>query len=89
MTTRSIAPVGAVELEQKRRERNPVPLLRRAGVCVTTKVVDRPHWYCIYVGECPVCGKDQGYRERVYGTKPDLVEDRYSQLPQRACVGCP
>ena len=28
------------------------------------------HWYLRYVGECPVCGRDKGYRERVYGDKP-------------------
>lgn len=28
------------------------------------------YWYRRHVGECPVCGRDQSYRERVYGPKP-------------------
>jgi hypothetical protein len=30
----------------------------------------RRHWYRIYVGECPLCGADSGYKERVYGRPP-------------------
>lgn len=33
------------------------------------KAVKR-HWYRMHFGECPVCGKDKSYRERVYGRKP-------------------
>jgi hypothetical protein len=39
------------------------------------------HWYKIYVGECPVCGRDQGSRERVYGKPPTHRKDRYVYLP--------
>ena len=28
------------------------------------------YWYRQYYGECPMCGKDYSYRERVYGEKP-------------------
>lgn len=38
------------------------------------------YWYRIYVGECPVCGKDKGYRERVYGDRPSDPKDRYVYL---------
>lgn len=41
----------------------------------------QPHWYRIYVGECPVCGKDKSYRERVPGKKPQDPRQRYVQLP--------
>ena len=39
------------------------------------------HWYRIYFGECPVCGRDASYRERVYGKRPDNLEERYVWLP--------
>jgi hypothetical protein len=41
----------------------------------------RRYWYRIYVGECPVCGKDKGYRERVYGPPPSDPRKRYVQMP--------
>jgi hypothetical protein len=41
----------------------------------------KEHWYKIYIGECPVCGRDQSYRERVYGSKPEKREERYFYLP--------
>lgn len=39
------------------------------------------YWYRIHVGECPVCGRDKSYRERVYGEPPEKKEDRYVWLP--------
>lgn len=39
------------------------------------------YWYRIYIGECPVCGKNKGYRERVYGPKPAKPKDRYVHIP--------
>lgn len=39
-----------------------------------------PFWYKIHVGECPVCGSQQGYRERQYTPKPENIEDRYVYL---------
>lgn len=50
----------------------------------TQKIKRKPHkqhWYRIHLGECPVCGSDQGYRERVYGPPPKNREDRYVYLP--------
>lgn len=41
---------------------------------------DEPHWYRIHVGECPVCGCDKGYRERVAGERPADIGDRYVYL---------
>jgi hypothetical protein len=40
----------------------------------------KSYWYRIYVGECPLCGRDKGFRERVYGTKPLDIENRYVYL---------
>ena len=52
-----------------------VPLLRRSKRAPLPK-----HWYRIYVGECPVCGRDAGYRERVMGEPPEDRADRYVWL---------
>jgi hypothetical protein len=41
----------------------------------------RRHWYQMFVGECPACGRDQSYRVRVYGRKPKSRRQRYVQLP--------
>ncbi len=38
------------------------------------------HWYRLYIGECPVCGRDQSYRERVYGERPEDLKDRIIHL---------
>jgi hypothetical protein len=47
------------------------------------------HWYRQYVGECPVCGKDKSYRQRVDGPKPTDKRSRYVQLSQQECYdGC-
>lgn len=40
----------------------------------------KKHWYRVYLGECPVCGSDKSYRERVYGKRPAKSEDRYVLL---------
>jgi hypothetical protein len=39
------------------------------------------HWYRMYIGECPCCGRDKSYRERVYGEPPADPRDRYVHLP--------
>ena len=39
-----------------------------------------PHWYKIYYGECPACGRPREYRERQYTLRPPKREDRYVQL---------
>jgi hypothetical protein len=45
----------------------------------------KKHWYRMYVGECPVCGRDAGSRERVYGKKPKNLSRVYVQLSGREC----
>lgn len=40
----------------------------------------KSHWYKIYIGECPVCGKDKSYRVRIYGKKPENSNERYVYL---------
>ena len=53
--------------------------------------VANKHWYKMYVGECPVCGRDQSFRERVYGKRPKNPKKRYVYLNQFEtydhCVG--
>jgi hypothetical protein len=55
-----------------------------------TPAEKRPrHWYRQYVGECPVCGRDQSYRVRVEGERPERAEDRYVYLPHSVTYcGC-
>ena len=45
----------------------------------------RRHWYRIHVSECELCGRDSGYRERVYGRKPKDPKKRFVYEPQWAC----
>lgn len=35
------------------------------------------HWYRYWWGECPVCGRDKSFKERVYGLKPDDIKERH------------
>ena len=44
------------------------------------KKIKMKYWYRQYLGECPVCGRDASYRERVYGTKPTDFVKVYIQL---------
>lgn len=47
------------------------------------------HWYRLFVGECPVCGRDQSYRERVYGPRPRKRSDRIVHIPDvKNYCGC-
>lgn len=50
-----------------------------------------PYWYRIHVGECPVCGRGKGYRERVYGPRPKDPKARYRTMPDSEtydhCIG--
>ena len=41
---------------------------------------NKKYWYKMYVGWCPVCGRDASYRVRVYGEKPTNPEERYVYL---------
>lgn len=42
-----------------------------------TKQKRPAHWYRIYVSECPVCGRGDEVRERIYGRKPKDPNKRY------------
>jgi DNA-binding helix-hairpin-helix protein with protein kinase domain len=42
---------------------------------------DEPHWYRLHLGECPVCGRDKSYRERVAGERPENRGDRIRWIP--------
>jgi hypothetical protein len=55
----------------------------------TRKRRPRKHWYRLYFGECPVCGRDKSYRERVYGKRPRRRKDRIIYLNQTTTYdGC-
>lgn len=57
-------------------------------VNLTMKTKRKPakrHWYRQHIGECPVCGRDKSFRERVYGKKPRDPRKRYVQLPDTHC----
>jgi len=45
----------------------------------------RRHWYRLHLGECPLCGRDQSWRERVYGPKPKRWKNRVVLEPLYAC----
>ncbi len=49
------------------------------------KIKEKKYWYKQYVGDCPVCGSDMGWKERVYGTKPIDLNKIYIQLSYREC----
>lgn len=49
----------------------------------------KKHWYKIYDGECPVCGRDQSYRERMYTTRPKNRKNRMVYISYNASYcGC-
>lgn len=50
----------------------------------------RTYWVRYYWGECPVCGRDKSYRERVYDEpKPEDDFRRNVQLPDsETYCGC-
>lgn len=55
----------------------------------TSKSQKGTYWYRIYIGECPVCGRNKSYRERVYGPRPQNRADRYVWLlPYQTYDGC-
>jgi len=41
----------------------------------------KPYWYLSHVGECPVCGKDKSYRERMNTEKPKEKKDCFVSIP--------
>lgn len=40
------------------------------------------YWYKMYVGECPVCGRNASYKVRMPGAKPRDASKRYVHLPE-------
>jgi len=54
------------------------------------KKIRKPYWVKRYIGECPPCGRDMGYSERIYGVpKPADLGDRQVHLSDQACYcGC-
>ena len=47
----------------------------------TPKPAETPktaYWYFIRIVECPVCGRDEEYRERRYTPRPDDANERHS-----------
>ncbi len=40
----------------------------------------RRYWIRFHYGECPVCGRDKSFRERVYGRKPKRWQNRVVYL---------
>jgi hypothetical protein len=53
------------------------------------RALKHSYWYCTWVGECPVCGRDMGYKERVYGERPRKELERYKFIPPIECYdGC-
>jgi len=51
------------------------------GVMRSLRPQSKPHWYRRYIGECPVCGHDKSYKERVYGPPPVNPTDRRVYIP--------
>ena len=46
-----------------------------------TKKKIKKHWYFITTHACPVCGRENVYRERRYDNRPEKYEDRHSYDP--------
>ena len=62
---------------------------RKIKIMNTNSKKKRQHWYKIYIGSCPVCGRDKSFRERVYSRRPKKREDRYVWLSdQETYDGC-
>ena len=40
----------------------------------------KKYWYRHHVGECPVCGQDMGWKEKIYGEKPKDLKKVFVQL---------
>jgi hypothetical protein len=46
-------------------------------------------WYKRFVGECPMCGRNQSYKEAQYTPKPENRNDRIKELTDtEAYDGC-
>lgn len=42
--------------------------------------IKKSYWYKYYYGECPLCGRDYSYKERMYTKKPKDKKDRVVYL---------
>ena len=49
------------------------------------KKIRKKYWYKQYMGECPVCGRNMGWREKVNGDKPTDLTKVYIQLSPEDC----
>lgn len=56
----------------------------------SVKKIRKPYWVKRYIGECPPCGKDMSYSERIYDApKPVDLGDRQVHLSGQECYcGC-
>lgn len=46
------------------------------------------YWYKYFIGECPFCGNDRSYKERIYSEKPKDREDRIERLSYQETFCC-
>ena len=55
-----------------------------------SRKTSKPHWYLSWIGECPVCGRDMSYKERMYGKRPDPKKTHLVEYltPTEAYCGC-
>lgn len=54
--------------------------VRRAESIAAYERGERRHWYFLAWDYCPVCGREDGSRTRVYGPKPKRREDRVEYM---------
>ena len=47
----------------------------------------RKHWYYVSIVYCPVCGRDNTYKERRFGRRPKRWQNRHSY--EEVYDGCP
>jgi hypothetical protein len=40
--------------------------------------IKKKYWYKTTFDHCPACGKNSIYKERVYGQKPQKIEERHT-----------
>lgn len=53
------------------------------------KPAQRGYWILLHVGECPACGRRQGYQERCYTERPENPEERVIRMTdEETYCGC-
>ena len=56
---------------------------------ITLRSPKGPYWFKQYVGECPLCGCNMGYKEKVRGVKPKDLSEVYIPLSLKdSYCGC-